>query len=183
MDRLARALVAAALLGVATISPVKAETSFLEAALFFITGVDTTDEDTVTDREIRLSRYPIVAYLADSNPCAVRLRATTQPTIWQLDFCKITGYRLWGQRSAIWYGYKTAFCTYRGSDANTNYVGPIDEQNSQCGLGASDPEIVWSFDYHIGTLFNRTQTQYWRSLERMMGAFKYVVMLLTGKPY
>jgi putative Ca2+/H+ antiporter (TMEM165/GDT1 family) len=65
MIYLARFIVSAAALVVlaTTTLPVKAETSFLEAALFFITGVDTTNEDTVTNHEVRLSRYPIVAYL------------------------------------------------------------------------------------------------------------------------
>jgi hypothetical protein len=68
----------------------------------------------------------------------VRLRATTQPTVWQFDFCKITHYR-YILGDPIWYGHKTAFCTYSGSDANTNYVGTIDEKNSECGIGAMDP--------------------------------------------
>jgi len=41
----------------ATISPARAETSFLEVALFFITGVDAdTRNDTITEDEIRLVR-------------------------------------------------------------------------------------------------------------------------------
>jgi hypothetical protein len=85
-----KTLVSAALAS-AMISPVKAQTtktSFLEAALFFLTGVEPTDEDSVTDREIILRREPLVAHLVDENPCAVRLRNTRNNTVWQMDFCK-----------------------------------------------------------------------------------------------
>jgi hypothetical protein len=78
MVDLTRTLTAAALAVTATISPAKAETTFLEAAMFFITGVDATSEDTVSEDEIRLHRYPIVAYLAGN--CAVRIRMTTAPS-------------------------------------------------------------------------------------------------------
>lgn len=92
--------------------------AFLEAAVFFITGVDTTKVDMVTNREIVLGRYPIVAYLVDSNPCAVRIRTTTKPyTVWQMDFCKITHYQRVNYvpiYQLVWVGQKSAFCVYRG---------------------------------------------------------------------
>ena len=63
--------------------------SFLEAALFFLTGVEPGPTDTVTDQEIILQRYPIVAYVVDGKPCAVRIRNTTDNQIWHMDFCKL----------------------------------------------------------------------------------------------
>jgi len=56
MVDLTRTLTAAALAVIATISPAKAETTFLEAAIFFITGVDATSEDTVSENQITLHR-------------------------------------------------------------------------------------------------------------------------------
>jgi hypothetical protein len=94
MINLTRTLLAVVAISTATISPVKANVSFLEAALFFLTGVEATNQDIVTDREIILRRYPLVAYLVDGNPCAVRIRNTNNNRLYQMDFCKITGWRL-----------------------------------------------------------------------------------------
>jgi hypothetical protein len=49
MINFAEYFVSAALVALATISPVKAETSFLEAALFFLTGVDATSDEIVSE--------------------------------------------------------------------------------------------------------------------------------------
>jgi hypothetical protein len=90
MINLAKAFVTAMLVATAAITPAKAETSFLEAALFFLTGVEPGPEDIVTDQEILLLRYSIAAYLVDGKPCAVRIRNRLR--IWEMDFCKIVSY-------------------------------------------------------------------------------------------
>ena len=61
--------VASVLFALAAISPVKAETSFLEAAQFFLTGVDATSDEIVSEREIVLHKYPLVVYLVDDKTC------------------------------------------------------------------------------------------------------------------
>jgi hypothetical protein len=168
--------------------------AFLEAAFFFITGVDATAQEIVTNREIHLDRYPIVGYLVDDNRCAIRIRTTTQLyVVWQMDFCKITHYEdstKYSNRTVTWRGYKTAFCTHRGWDKNTNYTGLINKQNSRCGLyDQSDSEymknwhIVWTsaFDAH-GLLDGKARTG-GRSVDRMIASFKYITTLLAGKPY
>jgi hypothetical protein len=173
-------------------SPDKAETSFLEAALFFITGVDATSEDSVTEREIVLRREPIVAYLVDSNPCAFRIRTTTQPyTVWQWDFCKITHYQGGGlsryDTTVLWMGHKTAFCIYRGWNKNENYTGPIDEQNCRGVFNETAPlangYTAWNSYLDIGSLIDRDKPRGGRSRDRMIASFKYIVTLLRGKPY
>jgi hypothetical protein len=84
----------------ALLSPAKAEPTFLEAALFFLTDVETSNQDYVTETEIRLRRWPIVAYLVEDAPCVVRLRNTNYDRLWQFDFCKITEAR-WTRAVAL----------------------------------------------------------------------------------
>jgi hypothetical protein len=74
----------------ALLSSAKAEPTFLEAALFFLTDVETSNQDYVTKTEIRLRRWPIVAYLVKDAPCVVRIWNTNYDRLWQFDFCKIT---------------------------------------------------------------------------------------------
>ena len=187
MVDLTRTLTAAALAVTATISPAKAETTFLEAAMFFITGVDATSEDTVSEDEIRLHRYPIVAYLAGN--CAVRIRMTTAPSwVYQMDFCKFTGY----QRSSrpggwtiVWLGRKDTLCICKSWDKNANYDGPINDENSTCNpLGGGDPDgryTAWNSEFGLDIFFGQAGRR--SSVDRMMGAYKYIELLLTGKPY
>jgi hypothetical protein len=211
MISLARVVVAAALLAISTIAPAKAETSFLEAAMYFITAVEPVAGDTVTDDEIILTRYPIVAYLVSDNRCAIRIRRRNEPYwVLQMDFCKINA-----RNGGLWYGYKTALCVM-GHDSNDkdfmewnkneNYFGPIDEQNSKCGYlqtGDANPsnvplEPIWGWLDDINTLLDsdflnpgqtvarhdrqiRRTTA--RSQQRMIASYKYIQSLLTGKPY
>jgi hypothetical protein len=163
--------------------------------LFFITGVDAASEEIVSNREIVLRQYPIVAYLVDRNSCAVRIRTTTQPyTVWQMDFCKITHY-VKDRDVGYWEGYTTAFCTYKGWNKDENYTGTIGELDSKCtvyGVGSSgeDPEgpghIAWSSMLDIRTLFTG-EAHDGRSVDRMLDAMKHIKMLLTPpeqrKPY
>ena len=161
--------------------------AFLEAAVFFITGVDTTKVDMVTNREIVLGRYPIVAYLVDSNPCAVRIRTTTKPyTVWQMDFCKITHYQRVNYvpiYQLVWVGQKSAFCVYRGWSLNENYIGPIDEQTSECVRADGASAAIWSSTDDIRNLITIHNSGGFRDVGRMVASFKYIVTLLTGKPY
>ena len=152
----------------------------------------------VTNREVVLDQYPIVAYLVDSNPCAVRIRHTETPHwIMQMDFCKITHYqKMYG--AVRWYGYKGAMCYFYGWDKNENYFGPINEQNSKrCSIyeykseGLSNWYTAWTSGIDINDLLPEPgQHQNYaplRSEERMIGAFTYIVKLLTPpeqrKPY
>ena len=135
MINLIRTLAAVAVITTATVSPVEAKISFLEAALFFLTDVEATHEDTATDREIILRQYPLVAYLVDGNPCLVRLRSGSRNSIWQMDFCKITHWQ-WlptGEPSTPpgfsvqagyhWFG-KDALCVSRNWHEDENYMDP-----------------------------------------------------------
>jgi len=74
MINLVRVFIAAALFATSTISSANAETSFLEAAQFFLTGVDANSDEIVSEREIVLRKYPLVVYLVDDKPCVVRMR-------------------------------------------------------------------------------------------------------------
>jgi hypothetical protein len=170
--------------------PVKAEVSFLEAALFFLTGVEPTDEDSVTDREIILRREPLVAYLVD-DPCIVRLRNTNNDSIWQMDFCKITEWR-WAsglQAGYVWIGKSNAFCVSWKWNKPENYTDPdfwkimSTCHSYQLGWGS----VVVDHTINIGVFVdkgNRPRNRP-RSQERMVASFKYIVTLLTGKskPY
>src|SRR5262249_12513825 len=136
MINLIRTLAAVAVISTGTISPVEAKISFLEAALFFLTDVEATHEDTATDREIILRQYPIVAYLVDGNPCLVRIRSGSRPnSIWQMDFCKITRWQWLPGESYVttdhfslvagyyWFG-KDAYCVSRNWHEDGNYMDP-----------------------------------------------------------
>jgi hypothetical protein len=79
--------------------------------------------------------------------------------------------------SEVSFSDETALCTYRGWDKNVNYLGPINEQNSTCHGGE-----VWNTDIDIGNLIDG-RSRGPRSIDRMMASFKYILMLLTGKPY
>lgn len=178
MNKLAKVSVVTALLAVSTVSPVKAETSFLEAALFFLTGVDTTNEDTVTDREIRLRQYPLVAYLVDGKPCAVRLRNTETNNIWEMDFCKITSFErstpVPGVVSYSWEG-KGVLCISRHRQQKENYIDPdFAKISSECRNNVYGGIDIGFF---VGSEFRG------RSVDRMIASFKYIQSLLTGKPY
>ncbi len=114
--------------------------AFLEAAFFFITGVDAASDEIFNNREIALHGYPIVAYLVDDDSCVLRLRTTAQPyVVWQMHFCRITHYKQHGG-VIYWFGFNNAFCTYRGWNENENYTGPIREPDSKCGLLGGDVE-------------------------------------------
>jgi hypothetical protein len=194
-----KTLVSAALVATAMISPVKAQTtktSFLEAALFFLTGVEQTDEDSVTDREIILRREPLVAHLVDENPCAVRLRNTRNNTVWQMDFCKITEYRWVPGDSAyytgyIWIGREDAFCVSWKWGKRENYTDPdFTKISTKCGLyNTGWGKAAFDHRIDIGVFVDKdSRPRYWnrpRSQERMVASFKYIVTLLTGKskPY
>jgi hypothetical protein len=199
-----KTFISAALVASVMISPVKAQTtktSFLEAALFFLTGVEPTDDDSVTDREIILRREPLVAYLVDDNPCAVRLRNTRNNTVWQMDFCKLTEYRWMNADPALygaayntgyrWIGKRDAFCVSWKWDKRENYTDPdFAKITTDCGLY----NTAWgrvAVDHHIDIGFfvdKYSMPRYRnpsRSQERMVASFKYIVTLLTGKskPY
>jgi hypothetical protein len=71
-----------------------ADVSFLEAGLFFLTGVEPDPTDQVSETRIVLAKYSMVAYRPDSNPCAIRMRMTVWPyTVYQMDFCQIVQYQ------------------------------------------------------------------------------------------
>ena len=149
--------------------------------------------------QIELGKYPTVVYL-DNDGCAVRVRTTTQPyTIWQFDFCKITYWRSqtkFGFYSADWFGEFTGFRLFKGWNKNENYTGYIGPNNSRCSLdgqkqAANEPDNyrVWLSLLDINDLVDvngkgRKFGGYslWR-VDRMIASFKYIVTLLTGKPY
>jgi hypothetical protein len=203
MISLARVFIAAALLGVATISPVKAQTqaSFLEAALYFMTDLEPTAQDIVTEDEIvvRYGSMVLVAYTVPSNRCAVRIRKKLEPTlsgvITQFDFCKLTNYQLdstpGGHVNVTWLGHRTGMCIYKGWDKNENYYGPIDDSNAQCGgngCSAGAPDYCVLHGSALDLLYllyggplvpQRTHLD----AKRMVSAVEYIGYLLTGKPY
>jgi hypothetical protein len=166
--------------------------AFLEAALFFITGVDTSREDMVANREIVLDRYPIVAYLMEDNDCAVRIRHTAKPYwVLQMDFCKITHWQDMGRYGVRWFGYKSATCfLFDGWDKNENYFGEINAQNSRCSIyeygrdDTSNTYTAWTDGIGIESLLPEPGPKGdRRAVDRMIASFKYIVTLLTGKPY
>jgi len=191
-----RTLVTAAV--IATISPVEAkQPSFLEAALFFLTSVEPTAEDSVTDREIILRREPVVAYLVDGAPCVVRLRNTRTDAVWQMDFCKITSYR-WMQGSSarystyLWFGEPDAFCFSDKWDRHENYTDP---DFAKIATRCSAIKRPWGYEvfndhvpisnFGISTFVNTRNSmhpEWYRSQARMVDCFEYIVTLLTGEP-
>lgn len=176
--------------------------AFLEAATYFITWVevDPSKGDVVSDTQIELGRWPIVIYLPDNN-CAVRLRTTTKGyTVWQMDFCKLKYWRSetqFGHTTATWIGERSAWCTYWAWDKNENYYGDINPLNSKhCsvdppGSSANDQGYyqAWTSLNDINDLVDvngkgRKFGGYsQRPVDRMIASFKYIVTLLTGKPY
>jgi hypothetical protein len=176
----------------------KEQREFLEAATYFITAldIDPSRGDVVSGTQIELGRYPIVVYL-NNDRCVVRLRTTTTPyTVWQFDFCKI---RYW-QFETPHHSYVTSFgeydalCTFRGWDKNKNYTGYIGPDNSRCSWSGQKSSIadqyhnyeVWNSLGDVDTLVNLKPGEHARSrrpMDRMIASFKYIVTLLTGKPY
>jgi hypothetical protein len=183
----------ALLLSAAMILPAKADVSFLEAALYFLTAIEPTQGDTVNGSKIILARYPIVAYLVDDKPCAVRIRTTTQPyTIWQMDFCKITYYQ-WSSGTWIFVGEPNAFCKGRWN-RNEDYSGAIERIASpmfgraMCGVGdGATGQLAFIGITDISDFIELGYKSHSRSQPRLMQSFKYIEMLLTPaeqrKPY
>jgi hypothetical protein len=150
--------------------------------LFFLTGVEATNQDIVTDREIRLRQYPIVAYLVDGNPCLVRLRNTNNYTVWQMDFCKITGWR-WvpGMHGGYrWFG-KDAFCISRNWRKDENYTDPdFATISSGCDLERHD---FWGPSAYLDRIDIRLYVSkdgfswLWswkRPIDRMIASYRYM---------
>jgi hypothetical protein len=176
--------------------------AFLEAALFFLTGVDATSDEIVSERQIVLRRYPLVAYLVDGKPCVVRLRNTTSHQIWQLDFCKITSYE-WSVLIWRWNGKPDAFCVSTWGDSNIwegkpdeNFTDPDFTKTGrpvECGLfgtnnvpgGTIAFDGNWDADWFTTGYENRYERM--RSQQRVMASFKHIRTLLTPpeqrKPY
>jgi|GEM_PF-4291974 len=155
---------------------------FLEAAAFFLTGVDATSDEIVSNREIVLRQYPLVIYLVDNKPCTVRMRNPERQWVMQWDLCKITNY-LWHQGGWVWEGEPDAFCASRWLP-NENYVDPDFKklgERVKCNQPAA-MQGSWDAQYFATGEFRDYRVP-WRSQERMMASFKYIVTLLTGKPY
>jgi hypothetical protein len=209
MINLIRTLAAVAVITTATVSPVEAKISFLEAALFFLTDVEATHEDTATDREIILRQYPLVAYLVDGNPCLVRLRSTSSNrpnSIWQMDFCKITRWQWvrggWPGRDSLgqpaftqagyhWFG-KDAFCISRNWHEDENYMDPdfakiVGHCNVMTITSHQEEIIAYDDKIDIGTLINKGGPSIGgRPVNRMIRSYRYLTWLLKGeepKPY
>jgi hypothetical protein len=189
MIKLAKVLVATAPLAVSPVSPVKAEASFLEAATFFLTGVDATDDEIVSEREIVLHKYPFVIYLVDDKSCVVRMRNATNHNIWQMDFCKLTGYQ-WDRAGSTWVvrGKPNAFC---GSNwlPNENFMDPDFTKTGKpvtCNFLGVDPlgEAVAFDGSWDAYMFSTGKLSIpFRSQQRFMASLKYIGQSLTGKPY
>ena len=165
-------------------APDRGDNPFLEAALFFLTGVDTNDWDVVTDREIRLARYPLVAYLVNAKPCAVRLRNTENNNVWEMDFCKLTYFGrsrpgIRGDPSTsyyYWEGEGGVLCISRQWQVKENYIDTdFAKISSSCTNEVNDGIDIRHF---VGGKFRG-----YRSKDRMVASFKYIETLLTGKPY
>src|SRR5262245_48601190 len=174
-------------------SRAEAKVSFLEAALFFLTGVEATNQDYVTDNEIRLSRYPIVAYTVPGNPCAVRLRYTDEQnrgnTIWQMDFCKITSWRWYPGMMAgyYWIGKPDAFCYSRTWKTPDNYMHPeFSRMATGCGSNPGyGAEVAYAWMWDIGVYVGKGPTRN-RDVDRMIASYRYLQWLWSGeepKPY
>jgi hypothetical protein len=207
MINLTRTLVTAALVATAAVSPVKAaEVSFLEAGLFFLTDLQPGEGDRVTDREIVLARYPLIAYTVDDSPCAIRIRNTLTRFIWQMDFCKIASAR-WDGRSGFmrFVGQRDAFCWAKWvrNDEPGNYQGDLRKISEQvrCGQGSwpidtpndTSPQVladgygpsVYLSTWGVGLFIDGVPRP--RDTQRMLAALKYMGRLQTPpeqrKPY
>jgi hypothetical protein len=208
MIDLTRVLVTAALVATAAVSPVRAaEVSFLEAGLFFLTDLQPGEGDRVTDREIVLARYPLVAYTVDDSPCAIRIRNTLTRVIWHMDFCKIASAR-WEGRAGfmIFVGRRDAFCWARwvSNDDPGNYQGDLREisPRARCGQGSwpidtpdtASPQAladgfgpsVYLSTWGVGLFIAHGEPRP-RDTQRMLAALKYIARLQTPpeqrKPY
>jgi hypothetical protein len=155
--------------------------SLLEAVAFFMTGVDAGADEIVSDNQIVLRNYPIVVYLVDGNRCVARLRLMTTHAIWQLDFCKITEYRWERQGFWEWYGDPGVFCQAKWLP-DENYIEPDFTRigTVKC-KGNTAFQGNWDAELFVTGKFDLTRG--WRSQDRVMAAYKYIVTLLTGKPY
>jgi|SRR5262245_38284249 len=95
----------------------QAQTSFVEAALFFLTSIEPSQNDTVDDDEIVLADFPLAAYSVPEDQCLIRLRRTRAPfTTWQFNFCIVTGFELHTEPPAPgvrvwWKGKPGVFCS------------------------------------------------------------------------
>lgn len=188
-------LTAVALCTIALLAPAKAETSFLQAALFFLTDVEATRNDDVSETEINLRQYPLVIYLMEDVPCVVRIRNTRTNILWQMNFCKITRWTWEGP--GAWAGYRWigagAFCVSRKWNRNENYTDPdfakiataCDlEQHPYYGTSAYLDRLDIRF-YLSGDGWS-WQWNWGRSRDRMIASFRYIVWILNGeepKPY
>jgi hypothetical protein len=166
-------------------SPVKAETSFLEAAQFFLTGADS---DEVGEREIVLHKYQLVVYLIDDKRCVVRMRNEATHEIWQMNFCKLTWVQ-WASGTWTFRGQPDTFC---GSawDGSENFMDPDLSKTGKpvkCNfLGIAPlPDDTVAFDgaWDAYMFSTRKLSTPFRSQERLMASFKYIRQLQTGKPY
>jgi hypothetical protein len=169
-------------------SPVKAETSFIEAATFFLTGVDATGDEIVSEREIVLRKYPFVIYLVNDKSCVVRMRNVTSHEIWQMNFCMLTGY-LWGGDTLNVIGKPDAFC---GSTwlPNENFMDSDFTKTGKpvtCNFLGVQPDGAYATAFQGGwdayMLTNRKFSIPFRSQQRLMASLKYINKFLTGKPY
>jgi hypothetical protein len=190
-----RLLIAVALL--LALSPAKAyeDVSFLEAGTFFLTGLEPGPSDEVGNNAIAFHDYPVVAYIAaEANACAIRLRSVPPRPIWvwQFDFCKVIRWQQGAPpaQSVVYFmGYKTAFCIYKRWDRNENYDGPINDENSACGVlgGAAlnDAYIVYTstLDIHYLLADKYQNFSNRRSVQRMLDALKYITSMRAVKPY
>jgi hypothetical protein len=169
--------------------------SFLEAATYFLTAVDPTEKDTITENEIVLHQYPLAVNLVDGHPCAVSVRNTSNQKIWQFDFCKMTGYQ-WDNTPQIWVwlGEPNVLC-YGKLLPNANYFEDLTNKiatNIKCDLGVGSWGQPVAFQsnwdarmFTTGKIGRDSAGE--RSASRLMQSFKYIVMLLTPekqrKPY
>ena len=171
-------------------SPVKAETSFIEAATFFLTGVDATGDEIVSEREIVLHKYPLVVYLVDDKRCVARMRNTTSHEIWQMNFCKITGYQ-WNRVVSNWAVMgKDAFCRSTWLP-NENFMDPDFTKTGKpvtCNflgvwLGPGDYTIAFQGGWDAYMFSSGKLSIPSRSQERLMASLKYIQQFPRGKPY
>lgn len=68
-------------------------------------------------------------------------------------------------------------------ELNENYIGPIDEQTSECVRADGASAAIWSSTDDIRNLITIHNSGGFRDVGRMVASFKYIVTLLTGKPY
>jgi hypothetical protein len=192
-----KVLITAVLAATVMLSPAKAEPSFLEAALFFLTNVEAGGSDTITDSEIALSRYSLVAYLGPAEPngrtCRVRLRNTATNQIWQMNFCKLHGYQysqFGGGGFWVFEGDAEAWCTVTPK-VNENYMGEMDKETwgdgdlpVACSKGGGLPghKAVFAGGRGISEFIPLARS-IGTSQQRVIDCFRYIMALLGAKPY